>query len=1117
MTKFLLSAALAAAFVAPAASVGLATASIDIGSEWMKVGLVKPGVPMDIVLNDATKRKTNAFIGLRDNERTFSSGAMVTATKYPQFAFGYLFELLGEQVGSDVVNKYAERFPEHTIVADETRGTVTFKLKDTTYTIEELLAQIVDFGVKCAADTAEQDISGVVFTVPPYFTQAQRKALLLVGELANVKVLQLLNSPTAIAMNYGVFRAKDFNETARNIMFYDMGAQSTIASIVQYKTVKDKKSKSTDPQLEIMGIGYDRTLGGVEFDFILRDHLLAKFLENPKVKPSMDVKGSPRAMAKLFYSAQKTKKVLSANKETQARVEGLYEEIDFRTSVSREEFEEMTAPLFERVTIPIEDALAMANMTKADIDEIIVFGGGQRIPKVQQALKDFMEVDKLGMSINGDEAAVLGASYHAAKLSKAFRLKKFAVRDASIFPVALSYEKPVGDEGKTKLTTVKLFNKLNLLPQKKIFRFKNISGDVSFDLKYGDVSFLKEEEQAKFAKADISSHDLTKVADAYTGHEEDDAQGIKVHFELTANGIVKVDKAYVEFKREPEPEPEPEPSVVDDLKESESEGEGEGDADAEKKDGEGEGEGEGEGDADAEKKDEGEGEDEGEGKGEDAEKKDADADDADAEKKDADADDADADAEKKDGEGDDADEEKAKTDKKKKKKAKKAKKEPAPPPPPKALVFKPAVDVASAVKDIAAPSDEDVEAARGRISALVAIETEKRERAEAMNDLESFIFGTRDKMESENILKVTNESQRELIGVNLTFVSEWLEEDGWEANTTMLKKHHKILTDATKACFGRAAELIARPKAIDHLKTGLNATTDLIARVKKLNAESQMKNTTQWITDKALEGLEKIYDETTQWLADKEEAQAATELTEQPVFKVKDIKAKSQKLDIEAMYIAKTPKPRPPKKPKRAKNWKLMDDCMDIVTNSTNQTLILKNATKEAARKVDYETIAKVVGNARTFFFKKKNSDYDKDGVKDKDEEDEDKDGVPDKLEVAIEEALIINVKSYSQFVGKGIKAAKAEVVKKEDEVKKAEEDAKKAAEEAEKKEEETIEGGDEKVVDIDSEGGDSAGDGEGSGEDAPKSDEGEGAGEGEGDAEKEGGDVEEEPAKDEL
>jgi hypoxia up-regulated 1 len=196
---------------------------------------------MDIVLNVDSARKTAAFISLRDNERGYGSQAMVVATKFPQFAFGYLFELLGVKAESEEVTKYLTRFPEHKILPHPTRGTITFEvtIKDevTVYTIEELIAQLIEYGVMCAADTAQQEISGVVFTVPPYFTQAQRKALLFSAELANAKVLQLLNSPTAIAINYGVFRSKEWNATAKNIMFYDMGAQSTVAAIVQYVVV----------------------------------------------------------------------------------------------------------------------------------------------------------------------------------------------------------------------------------------------------------------------------------------------------------------------------------------------------------------------------------------------------------------------------------------------------------------------------------------------------------------------------------------------------------------------------------------------------------------------------------------------------------------------------------------------------------------------------------------------------------------------------------------------------------------------------------------------------------------------------------------------------------------
>jgi hypoxia up-regulated 1 len=662
----------------PTESIGVATISIDLGNEWMKVGLVKPGVPMDIVLNVETKRKTNAFVGLRDNERTYSASAMTVATKFPQFAFGYMFELLGQKVDSPAVDTYKERFPHHTIVAHPTRGTVAFELADTSseeegatiqYTVEEMLAQLVEHAVKLAAETAQQEISSCVFVVPPYFTQAQRKALLLVGKIADIKVLQLLNSPTAVAINYGVFRTKEFNETARNILFYDMGASSTVASVVSYQLTTDKKSKSKEqyPQLAIKGTGYDRTLGGVEFTYRLRKHLLGEFLKNPKVKG--DVAGHPRAMAKLFDVAEKTKKILSANKETQARVEGLYDEVDFKASVTRELFESLGADLFTRVTTPIDQALEMAKMTIDEIDELIIFGGGLRIPKVQDILAEKMGVEQLGKSINADEAACLGASYRSAALSKAFRLKKFEVKDASLFPVKLTYEKPIfteapaAEEGaepaeftpefkEFKETSVTMFSKQNALPQKKVFRFKNMSGDFSFSLSYGNTSFLPESEQAFFQPPNLAVTTLHNVSAASEGHENDDAQGIKVTLSLDKNGIVSVEKTYAEFKREPEPEPEPEKGILDSVADGLSSMLGLGDDDKKDANADAEDQKAGlEADADDKKADADEKE-EANANADDTKKADADAGADDKKEADADANvgaDADADAEKKDG------------------------------------------------------------------------------------------------------------------------------------------------------------------------------------------------------------------------------------------------------------------------------------------------------------------------------------------------------------------------------------------------------------------------------------------------------------------------------------
>ena len=109
---------------------------------------------------------------------------------------------------------------------------------------------------KFAEDFSKQTINDCVITVPPYFTQAERRAVLLAADLAKLKVLQLINTNTAFSLNYGVFRRKDFNTTVTNILFYDMGASSTTATIVSYQLVKskDRGFVETNPQLTVKGI-----------------------------------------------------------------------------------------------------------------------------------------------------------------------------------------------------------------------------------------------------------------------------------------------------------------------------------------------------------------------------------------------------------------------------------------------------------------------------------------------------------------------------------------------------------------------------------------------------------------------------------------------------------------------------------------------------------------------------------------------------------------------------------------------------------------------------------------------------------------------------------------------
>lgn len=221
-----------------------------------------------------------------------------------------------------------------------------------------------------------QQITECVLTVPGFFGQAERTALLTAAQLANLKVLQLINDYTAVALNFGIFQRKEINENARYFIFYDMGAYHTTASVVSYQMVKDKATRETNPVVQVLGVGYDRTLGGLEMQLRLRDYLGKEF--NKMKKTKTDVFTNPRAIAKLFKEAGRVKNVLSANTDHFAQIEGLLDEQDFRFQVTREKFEDLCKDLFERALSPLEQALKSSGLNLSVIDQVILFGGSSR-------------------------------------------------------------------------------------------------------------------------------------------------------------------------------------------------------------------------------------------------------------------------------------------------------------------------------------------------------------------------------------------------------------------------------------------------------------------------------------------------------------------------------------------------------------------------------------------------------------------------------------------------------------------------------------------------------------------------------------------------------------------
>uniref|UniRef100_A0A7N6B9P2 Hypoxia up-regulated protein 1 n=1 Tax=Anabas testudineus TaxID=64144 RepID=A0A7N6B9P2_ANATE len=838
-------------------AVTVAVMSVDLGSEWMKMAIVKPGVPMEIVLNKESRRKTPAAVCLKENERLFGDNAL-GSVKNPKTVYRHLQSLLGKKHDNPQVALYQKRFPEHQLQEDSVRSTVYFKnSEEMQYTAEELLGMVLNYSRSLAQDFAEQPIKDAVITVPAFFNQAERRAVLQAAQMAGLKVLQLINDNTAVAMNYGVFRRKDIDNTPKNVMFYDMGSGSTTATIVTYQTVKTKES-GTQPQLQIRGVGFDRGLGGFEMDLRLRDYLAKLFNEQKKSKN--DVRQNHRAMAKLLKEAQRLKTVLSANVDFMAQVEGLMDDIDFKAKVTRAEFEQLCADLFERVPRPVQDALTTAEMNLDDIEQVILVGGSTRVPKVQEVLLKAVGKEELGKNINADEAAAMGAVYQAAALSKAFKVKPFLVRDAAVFPIQVEFTRETEEDG---IKTVKhnkriLFQRMAPYPQRKVITFNRYNDDFAFDINYGDLSFLGQDDLSVFGSLNLTTVRLSGVGSSFQKHADAESKGIKAHFNMDESGVLLLDRVSSLLKSggldlcpvQDEEEVPLESGKDDKADTPNDEAAKETQEDSEKI----------------------AGEDQSQGKTETEE----------AGKKSGNAE-AEKDVEKK-----------AKPQKKSK--------------------ISEDITVELIIRDIVDPTADDVTSSKKKLQDLTDRDLAKQEREKNLNSLEAFIFETQDKLYQEDYELVLKEEEKEQISTKLREASEWMDEDGYSATTKQLKEKLSELKSLCKDMFFRVEERRKWPDRLAALDSLLNTSSFFLRSAKLIPEDDQI------FTEVELNMLEKVINETTTWKNETVAEQEKRSTKERPILLSKDIESKLTLLDREVNYLLNKAKFAKPKAKAKAKN-----------------------------------------------------------------------------------------------------------------------------------------------------------------------------------------------------
>ncbi|KAK0643482.1 heat shock protein 70 family [Cercophora newfieldiana] len=412
---------------------------------------------VDVITNEVSNRATPSLVGFGPKSRYLGEAAKTQEISNLKNTVGSLKRLLGRKFDDPDIAIEQQFISAPLVEVDGQVGAeVTYLGEKQKFNATQLTAMFLSKIKQMTSAEIKLPVSDLVMSVPAWFTDVQRRALIDAAEISGLKLLRLINDTTAAALGYGITKLDlpTADEKPRRVAFVDVGYSNYTCSIVEFRK----------GELSVKGTAFDRNLGGRNFDKALVDHLHKEFLGKFKI----DITTNPKAMTRVLAAAEKAKKILSANQQAPVNIESLMNDVDVRAMITRQEFEAMVEPVLARVGATLERALEEAKLKVEDIDVVEVVGGGSRVPAIKERIQDFFGKN-LSFTLNQDEAIARGCAFSCAILSPVFKVRDFAVQDVISYPIEFCWEKDadIPDED----TSLTVFNKGNVLPSTKILTF----------------------------------------------------------------------------------------------------------------------------------------------------------------------------------------------------------------------------------------------------------------------------------------------------------------------------------------------------------------------------------------------------------------------------------------------------------------------------------------------------------------------------------------------------------------------------------------------------------------------------------------------------------------------
>eukprot|EP00058_Branchiostoma_floridae_P000408 XP_002585896.1 hypothetical protein BRAFLDRAFT_256670 [Branchiostoma floridae] len=434
----------------------MSVVGFDLGNLSCYIGVARQG-GIETIANEYSDRCTPTVVSFGEKQRSIGTPAknqMVTNYKNTVYQFK---RFLGRRFQDPQVQSELQHVQYR--AAEMPDGSTGMKLhyqgEEHIFSTEQITGMILTKLKEVSEMNLKVKVVDCVISVPCFFTDAERRAVLDSASIAGLNVLKLMNDTTAAALAYGIYK-QDLpapEEKPRNVVFVDMGYKSLQVSACAFHKGK----------LKVLATAFDSNLGGHNFDLRLAEH----FAEEFKKKYKVDAKTKPRAMLRLLTECEKLKKLMSANAtEIPMNIECFMDDKDVTGRMKREDFEAKIADLLARVEGPLKSVLEQTNLKPDAIDSVEIIGGQTRMPAIKEIIKKVFGKET-STTLNADEAVARGCTLQCAMLSPTFRVREFSVTDVVPFPISLSWKAAIDEEGQAHDT---LYPTISLTPTLSLVR-----------------------------------------------------------------------------------------------------------------------------------------------------------------------------------------------------------------------------------------------------------------------------------------------------------------------------------------------------------------------------------------------------------------------------------------------------------------------------------------------------------------------------------------------------------------------------------------------------------------------------------------------------------------------